>query len=141
MKNLIIRNAQYSDLDSLFKMRNLFATSFEIDYSNFSKAYENLIKNEEAFLVLIELYTLPIGYIVGFDHYTLFANGRVSWIEEIYITEEHRRKGYASKLVSEFENWGKSRNSRLIAMATRRANKFYLALGYEESALYFRKII
>jgi len=141
MKDLIIRKAQNSDIESVFKMRNLFATSFEPDYNNFRKSYENLIKSEDALLLLIEINKLLIGYALGFDHFTLFANGRVSWIEEIYIIENQRRKGFASNLISEFEIWGKSRKSRLIAMATRRAKEFYLNLGHEESALYFRKVL
>ncbi len=40
-----------------------------------------------------------------------------------------------------FEQWASSRESKLIALATRRAAPFYLALGYDESAIYFRKLI
>jgi hypothetical protein len=39
------------------------------------------------------------------------------------------------------EAWAKQREARLIALATRRAASFYKALGYEESASYFRKIL
>jgi len=53
MKDLIIRKAQNSDIESVFKMRNLFATSFEPDYINFKKSYENLKKSEDALLLLI----------------------------------------------------------------------------------------
>ena len=34
-----------------------------------------------------------------------------------------------------------TRGSRLVALATRRAARFYAALGYEESATYFRKVL
>jgi hypothetical protein len=40
-----------------------------------------------------------------------------------------------------FESWAKSRGAALVALATRRAAPFYLALGYEESASYFRKLL
>jgi hypothetical protein len=41
----------------------------------------------------------------------------------------------------EFEEWARSRGSRLVALATRRATDFYLSLGYEESATYVRKLL
>ena len=40
----------------------------------------------------------------------------------------------------EFERRAAERGSRLVALATRRASAFYLGLGYEESATYFRKL-
>jgi len=35
----------------------------------------------------------------------------------------------------------RSRTCVLVALATRRAAPFYRALGYEESAVYFRKVL
>ena len=40
-----------------------------------------------------------------------------------------------------FEAWAKEREVKQIALATRRASDFYKALGYEESAVYFRKLL
>ncbi|MGI5183418.1 hypothetical protein ACQEVZ_44890 [Dactylosporangium sp. CA-152071] len=34
-----------------------------------------------------------------------------------------------------------SRNCSLVTLATRRAAPFYVALGYEESAAYLRKVL
>ncbi|EMJ90504.1 acetyltransferase (GNAT) domain protein [Leptospira alstonii serovar Pingchang str. 80-412] len=82
-----------------------------------------------------------IAYCLGFDHYTLYANGKVSWLEEIFVSEEYRRKGIARILMSEFENWARFRNSKLIGLATRRAKDFYTAIGYEDSAIFFRKLL
>ena len=43
--------------------------------------------------------------------------------------------------MSAFERWAAVRDCALVALATRRAAPFYRALGYEESAVYFRKIV
>ena len=40
-----------------------------------------------------------------------------------------------------FEQWAAAEGCALIALATRRAAPFYRALGYEESAAYFRKVL
>jgi hypothetical protein len=40
-----------------------------------------------------------------------------------------------------FERWSDRRGAKLVALATRRAAGFYRAVGYEESATYFRKLL
>ena len=40
-----------------------------------------------------------------------------------------------------FEAWAAGHGCALVALATRRAAPFYRALGYEESAAYFRKLL
>ena len=82
-----------------------------------------------------------IGYCLGFDHYAFYANGRVSWVEEIMVQEDRRKEGIGRDLMDAFEEWAKSRGSRLVGLATRRAASFYQALGYEDSAVFFRKLL
>jgi hypothetical protein len=43
--------------------------------------------------------------------------------------------------MSAFEQWAADRGYVLVALATRRAAPFYRALGYEESAIYHRKVL
>jgi ribosomal protein S18 acetylase RimI-like enzyme len=40
-----------------------------------------------------------------------------------------------------FERWAAEQGCALVALATRRAAPFYRALGYEDSATYFRKVL
>ena len=44
-------------------------------------------------------------------------------------------------LMDGFEEWAAQRDCALVALAARRAAPFYRALGYEESAVYFRKLL
>ena len=44
-------------------------------------------------------------------------------------------------LLSAFEQWAGGQGCALVALATRRAAQFYRAVGYEESAAYFRKVL
>ncbi len=41
--------------------------------------------------------------------------------------------------MANFENWAQDGNCKIVALATRRAEDFYKALNYEESATYFKK--
>jgi GNAT superfamily N-acetyltransferase len=60
-------------------------------------------------------------------------------VEELMVREDCRRNGLGRELMSAFERWAMERHSRLITLATRRAAPFYTAIGYEQSAVYFRK--
>ena len=81
-----------------------------------------------------------IGYLLGFRHEAFFSGGPVGWVEEVLTRSDRRRTGIAGALMREFEDWAWAGGARLVAVATRRAHAFYEALGYEDSAVYFRKL-
>jgi len=59
----------------------------------------------------------------------------------VFVRDQYRGLGVGRVLMSEFEQWAARRGCALVALATRRAASFYRALGYEESAVYFRKVL
>jgi GNAT superfamily N-acetyltransferase len=136
-----IRPIQAHELDDLFRLVEQFSTSFEPDKVQFQESMSHLLSDEAAFLRVALQDGKLIGYCLGFDHYTLYANGRVSWLEEIMVDETYRNQGIGKQLMDCFEEWTRLRKSQLIALATRRAATFYKGLGYQESAVYFRKIL
>ena len=62
-------------------------------------------------------------------------------VEEIIVRADRRGQGIGRGLIDAFEQWAKARNAALVGLMTRRAAPFYLALGYENSAIYFRKLL
>ena len=136
-----IRKANLTDRNGVFSLVTQFATSFEPDRERFEVSFRNIIANESACLLVAGAPGEVVGYCLGFDHDTFSANGRVSWVEEIMVKPALRQERIGAALMDALESWAKSRDSALIALATRRASPFYLALGYEESATYFRKLL
>jgi GNAT superfamily N-acetyltransferase len=118
-----------------------FATSFVVEDQAFYHAFIEILASPQAYLAVATVESQLVGYVLGFDHTTFFANGRVSWVEEITVHEDFRRQGIGALLMREFEAWARTRDSKLVALATRRAAPFYHALDYEESAIYFRKLL
>jgi GNAT superfamily N-acetyltransferase len=132
----------HTDLDAVFELVNDFVTSFFPDRTAFEASFEQLHKDESTFLHVAEIEGEGvIGYCLGFDHVTFYANGRVSWVEEITVAEKMRGQTIGRQLMEAFEAWAIDRGSALVALATRRAAPFYTALGYEDSATYFRKLM
>ena len=62
-------------------------------------------------------------------------------MEEILVRPEYRGGGAGRALMSAFEQRAADQGCRLVALATRRAAAFYRALDYQESAVYFRKVL
>lgn len=133
------RRAVAKDGPNVFLLAHEFATSFAVEQAAFERAFAELLTHPEAFLAVAEADGEVVGYILGFDHVTFFANGRVAWVEEIMVGDSFRRRGLGRLLMGAFEQWAVGREAKLIALATRRAADFYRALGYQESAAYFRK--
>jgi ribosomal protein S18 acetylase RimI-like enzyme len=136
-----IRVACATDAGAVLALARPFATSFAIDERAFHQSYAALLASTEARLLVAESERGIVGYLLGVVHHTFFANGRVASVEEIMVEESCRRQGVGEMLMREFEAWARARECRLVSLATRRASAFYAAIGYEESAVYFRKLL
>ena len=136
-----IRKATLADADALFELAQQLATSFQPQREAFERCLGELDTDPSAWLGVAGRDGMVLGYCLGFDHVAFYANGRVAWVEEIVVRPECRRTGLGAGLMTAFEDWARSRGAQLVALATRRAAPFYTALGYEESATYFRKLL
>jgi GNAT superfamily N-acetyltransferase len=136
-----IRRATAADMPQVFELARQFATSFQPERTAFAASFRHLITQDDALLLVIAEGGEVLGYLLAFDHYALFANGRAAWVEEIVVREDRRGRGHGRALMAQFEQWAKGRGATLAALATRRAAGFYRSLGYEESATYFRKLL
>jgi GNAT superfamily N-acetyltransferase len=140
---ITIQTATESDAPQVFELTAQFATSFVTDRAAFDESFGKLLNNPGvSFTVARNSFDdAVIGYCLAFVHDTLFANGPVAWVEEITVREDFRRQGIGQALMQHAEDWAKSRNAALVGLMTRRAAQFYNAIGYEESATYFRKLL
>jgi GNAT superfamily N-acetyltransferase len=136
-----IREAQLEDLEFVLPLVKEFVISFEVEEHSYQRSFRRLIDSREATILVSEHEGNLIGYCLGFCHDTFYANGKVAWLEEIMVLSAHRREGIGQSMMASFEQWAKAQGCILSALATRRASLFYLALGYEESATYYRKLL
>jgi GNAT superfamily N-acetyltransferase len=138
--SIAIRPAIVTDAPAVAGLAEDLAQSFEFDRASFDASYSQLLDDENACL-LVAVYDQQLtGYLLGFKHLTFYANGPVAWVEEILVRSEHRQSGTGRALMTRFEDWAAGNDCALVALATRRAKPFYLAIGYQESATYLRKL-
>ncbi|MBP2705763.1 GNAT family N-acetyltransferase [Microbispora sp. RL4-1S] len=139
--DLLIRGAEQSDGEEIFALAREFAVTFRPERAPFDAALPRLLEDEDAYLAVATVGGTIRGYLLGYAHLTLFANGPVAWVEEAMIERAYRRHGIGRRLLEDFETWARSRGAGYVALATRRAAEFYGALGYEVSATYYRKLL
>jgi len=135
-----IRPAGVGDADGVAALAAELAQSFPFSAESFRVSYPALLADDGACLLLAANGHESVGYLLGFRHLTFYANGPVGWVEEIVVRGDGRGRGIGRAMMSAFEQWAAAHGCALVALATRRAAPFYRALGYEESATYFRKI-
>jgi GNAT superfamily N-acetyltransferase len=136
-----VRQAQAGDADDVARLAAGLAMSFEFSPASFLENYPALLAEDGACLLLAVSVHESIGYLLGFRHLTFYANGPVGWVEEVVVRDQDRGRGIGRVLMDSFEQWAAAEGCTLVALATRRAAPFYRALGYEESAAYFRKVL
>lgn len=141
--DVVVRPGIASDADGVWPLARSFATSYEPQRDVFDASIAEVLRSPRALLLVADSSSQvgPVGYLVGHVHPALFANGPVAWIEELMVDPSHRRRGVATLLVATAEAWAAAYGASYIALATRRAEGFYRALGYDESAVFFRKTL
>ena len=136
-----VRQAGLADADMIAGLAAELAQSFAFCRADFDRSYPALLAERDACVLVAAQDGDCIGYLLGFCHLTFFANGPVGWVEEVMVRGEHRGRGIGRDLMSAFERWAAARECAMVALATRRAAPFYLALGYQGSATYLRKVL
>jgi GNAT superfamily N-acetyltransferase len=137
-----IRQASAQDAQQVFGLARDMAMTFEVDVAVFAASLTEILGRDDAVVLVAESVSGPIvGYLQGFDHLAFYANGRVSYVEEVAVARDYQRQKVGRHLMAGFERWARSRSSTLVTVATRRAAGFYGALGYEDTATLFRKVL
>jgi GNAT superfamily N-acetyltransferase len=136
-----VRPARAADIDGVAALAGELALSFEFSPEQFRVSFPALLAADGACLLVAADRSESAGYLLGFRHLTFYANGPAAWVEEVVVRGRDRGLGIGRALMSAFEEWAVSEGCALVALSTRRAAPFYLALGYEESATYYRKVL
>ncbi len=111
----VVRPAEISDADAVFVLARDMAMSFVPERSEFDNAFKDNLARDHVRVSVAEIGDEVVGYLLGVDHYTFYANGRVSWVEEVAVQPQLRRKGIGRALMEDFERWARGRGSKLVA--------------------------
>ncbi|MEW1956804.1 GNAT family N-acetyltransferase [Kineococcus sp. NPDC059986] len=139
---VLVRPALAEDEEALWPLAVELATSFVPERAAFARSLAHVLRDETAtLLVAVTGQGRVVGYVHALVHPAFHANGNVGWVEEVVVDPEFRGTGCGRVLVEAAEAWACGAGAAYVALATRRAAEFYGALEYEESAVYFRKLL
>ena len=135
----MVRAAIKSDEQAIFDLASQLAISFVVERDAFTASFHEILRNDEIYLPVAENSGDVVAYLLGYRQPTFYANGPIAWVQEMVVAAKHRRQGVGKLLMSNFERWAVAQKCQLVSLATRRAAQFYKAVGYDESATYYRK--
>jgi GNAT superfamily N-acetyltransferase len=136
-----IRAAMATDADAVFGMLTRFVTSYVPDRAAFNRAFPALATYERAFLCVADEDGNLAGYVLAVEFDTLFANGPLVQVEELFVDEAHRGQAVGRQLIEASVDWARSRGAREVTVPTRRAGAYYVRRGFEETAGYYRLLL
>lgn len=146
--NIIIRNANIEDLNSILKLNS---DLFNKEYDEYDKSlnlnwvkdeggiyFLDKINNPNSFLQVAEMEGMIIGYICGsiLEPQTYRQNMKYAELENMFIDENFRGKGIGKTLVKNFIDWCRSFDVKNLSVTASVLNvdgiKFYKNLGFKD---------
>ncbi|GAA1306508.1 MULTISPECIES: GNAT family N-acetyltransferase [Brachybacterium] len=139
-QRVLIRPARLGDADQVWPLVHDFGPSFAPERREFETTWRTLSETADTLVAVAEVTGHQIvGYVLANSRLTFVANGPVAWVEEVMVAKSHRRFGVGRELMEHAENWAAERGASYLALASRRAGPFYLRLGYEDAAVFYKK--
>jgi GNAT superfamily N-acetyltransferase len=116
----LIRPARPDNRARVWPLARDFATSYLPERTAFDRTWRRLVEAPDTLPLVAET---ADGDIVG------------------YLLGNRRRSGVGRRLMECAEDWARSTGAAYFALASRRAGPFYTALGYDDSAVYYKKTL
>ncbi len=136
----LVRPAAAGDLLAITALARALGTASEVTDDAASAILGALVEDPRALLAVAENEAgVVVGYVLAHRHLAFHAGGWVVWIEEVVVDAGARRRGIGRDLLNRAEEWAAEHGATHVALASRHAGPFYVALGYEDSAVYYKK--
>jgi len=138
----VVRRARVDDAEAVFSLVSDFPPEAIPDRQVFQATFASLDDTAGNVLFLAEGGGgTVVGYILVSCHPSFLANAPVAWVEEVMVANSWRRTGVGKALMAAAEDWANRLGAAYGALASRRSAPFYLALGYEDTAAFFKKAL
>ena len=136
-----VRAVLPTDAEAVRDLAKNLTVAFPFDHEAFGPTYFSVLGNPMATLLVAELDERVVGYLLGYRHSTFWAGADTWWVEELFVDADSRGHGVGRLLMEHFESQARHAGARLVCLITRKAAKFYKAIGYEDFAVYLRKVL
>lgn len=147
------RRCEKKDVDSWIKLNREFIAYEnqdddlwnginEVSDKRFAQTFEEALAAPELISLLI---FEEDGEAVGFANlmtlFSVWTHGKAMYLDDLFIKEEHRGKGYGKKALDYIEEFAKEMGCKRIQFHSEATNpgakSFYTAIGYTPAEMYF----
>ncbi|SFH95175.1 GNAT family N-acetyltransferase [Halpernia frigidisoli] len=132
----IIRKATENDAELIFNLIKKLAIYEKMENDVITTAEqlkENIFKNNFAEVVIAEENSKPVGFALYFFNFSTFLGKPGLYLEDLYVEENHRGKGYGKKLLLHLAKIAKEKNCGRMEWSVLNWNEpainFYESLG------------
>ncbi len=139
MLDLTIRSARAEDAQAVYGLLTQFVSSYQPEREAFDRHFPKLIASKQLVFLVASIGGLVVGYALGSIALTLYANGPVLESQELMVSSEYRKRGIGRRLVGAVLEQALSAGCAEATVPTRRAQDFYVRLGFEETAVYLKR--
>jgi len=137
--DLTIRSARAEDAQAVYGLLTQFVSSYQPEREAFDRHFPKLIASKQLVFLVASIGGLVVGYALGSIALTLYANGPVLESQELMVSSEYRKRGIGRRLVGAVLEQALSAGCAEATVPTRRAQDFYVRLGFEETAVYLKR--
>jgi ribosomal protein S18 acetylase RimI-like enzyme len=143
MSNITVRQAVLSDLELLVPLFDRYR-QFYGRASNLSAARGFLLarfNHGESILFIAQEGNTPIGFTQLYPSFSSVSLARVFVLNDLFVHEQARRKGVASKLMSAATDFANSLGAVRVSLSTATSNKtaqaLYQSAGWKRDEQFF----
>jgi GNAT superfamily N-acetyltransferase len=113
-----IRSASVEDEAALFDLVRRFPTPTPPDFETYVEVLRAKLSDSMSYVLVAEADGVLVGYVASYMHQTFYASGPTSWVDELLVTPEARRRAVGRELIAAVERLAVDRRCVLIGLAT-----------------------
>ena len=145
MNELVIKKLAFTDLHQILKIYEKFIPVKQ-NYKLSKQKYIGLLFNKNNKILVVKKKETIIGTLTGVICKSLaFGGYDFMVLDYLYVDEEYRHQGIATKLIKEKERIATINNCGYIFFVSSKKNtnahRLYKELGYTENVIGFRKVL
>ncbi len=140
-----IREAVAEDYDSLVELYQQFLGKDKIIGNDSDNSFSEVMADPNAHIWVMQTDKKLVGFMSFSNRFVFRYSKPIVQVEELYITEQNRRKGLAKRFLIRLEEWSREQNVHAIYIESRHdltsAHVFYETSNYFRDGYYFKKMI
>lgn len=143
MSDITVRQATFSDLQELAELFDKYRV-FQGKASDLSAARAFLrarFDHGESVVFIAHEHSAPLGFAQLFPSYSSISLARVFILNDLFVNENGRRKGVASRLLAAVEHYAWSHGAARVTLNVARDNgpgqTLYESQGWSQDAQFF----